>query len=258
MLRKEIIATLRQTFTILGFLALVPVVYWINQARLVENQEFGNYLNWGLMLVLPFLALYLGYMIFDEEDRDRAHEYLQTLPFGKAKLLAIKIIPRALVMLPVFFSPWLKSNVFYWQMDGVCEFLYSLFLPAIILFSGFLLGVSNRRNPFLVTALLLPVLFLVKFGFGSVLTMKLTFGFYFHVMVPAGIETEGVFLNAHRFFYLIGTILPAALPSLVLIPVFTEKTGISGECKAQIMLRKMMVPLLIILVLFALKFLKLW
>lgn len=71
MLRKELIATLRQSLSVLGFLALVPVVYWINQARLADNPDFGHYLNWGLMLVLPFLALYLAYMIFDEETRTK-------------------------------------------------------------------------------------------------------------------------------------------------------------------------------------------
>lgn len=257
MLRKELIATLRQTAAILGFLLLVPVVFWINQARLPDNPGFNHYLDWGLMIVLPFLALYLGYMMFEEEDRDGAHEYLQTLPLRNAKLLALKIIPRAIVLLPVFFTPWLRSNVCYWQIDVVNRFLYSLFLPGIILFSGFLLGISNRRNPFLVTALLVPVLFLVKSGFGSILTMKLTYGFYFSIMEPLGSESELLFTMAHRLFYLVGTILPAALPSMVLIPVFTGKTGISGECKARIMLAKMLIPLLLILALFAMSLLKL-
>ncbi|HPJ28588.1 MAG TPA: hypothetical protein PLM22_06605 [Candidatus Sabulitectum sp.] len=258
MLRKELIATLRQAASVLGFLLLVPAVFWINQARLPDNPDFSHYLDWGLMIVLPFLPLYLAYMMFEEEDRDSAHEYLQTLPLRKAELLALKIIPRAIVLLPVFFTPWLRSNVIYWQIDGVNRFLYSLLLPGIILFSGFLLGISNRRNPYLVTALLLPVLFLVKSGFGSILTMKLTWGFYFSIMEPMGCESEWLFLLAHRIFYLLGTILPAALPSMVLIPVYTRRTGLSGERKAQIMLGKMLIPLLVILVLFTTKLLKLY
>jgi hypothetical protein len=175
---------------------------------------------------------------------------------GKMKLLSVKLLPRIAVLLPVFFSPLFKSTAFYNQMDGFSEFLYSLSLLLIILFSGFLLGISDRRNPFLVTALLLPVLFLVKSSFGSVLSMKLTYGFYFHIMEPFEINNAGVFRMAYRFFYLTGTTLPAALPSLVLIPVFTGKTGLSGECKARIMLGRMLIPILIILVPFLLNFLK--
>lgn len=262
MIRKEILDTLRQACTGLSFLLLVPVIFSINEAALANNPNIDQYMQIGLSFVLPATALYIAYMMFAGEDRDSAMEYLKTLPIADRRFLAIKILPRLILISAAFLTPWARRNLVYWYSDPLNDFLYSTSMPVIITLSGFFLGISNRRNSVLVAAFLIPILFLAKFG-GTIggstaLANKLALCFYRHVMLPTGMDQTWVFRLASRFFYILTTYLPALLPVTVIFHFHRQWDCSSKSVKTQLILGKMVVPLGILLGIYLLNTLRPW
>ncbi len=255
MWKKEITDTLKQTALVLSFLLLMPIIFGINQMRFSgESLSFSWYIDWGMSFLLPILMLYLSYMMFASEDSDGATEYLKSLPVNKWKLLTIKILPRfavivviAFVYHSIFRSDFVHSGRFFYfyYSPGSLSLLKSLTLIITPLFFGFMLGISSRSNVFLALAFLLTVSYFVFAGYNFM--SLLSRHFYrlwwsvFHNTIPSFFVLDSVL----RIF------LPTLLPVLVLIPVFKSWDVSSGTIRSQIMLKRMAVPIALIIALFA-------
>ncbi|MEA3267166.1 MAG: ABC transporter permease subunit [Candidatus Fermentibacteria bacterium] len=268
MWKKEITDTLKQTARVLSFLLIIPLVYGVNQFRLEENMTFFVYTLWGLTFILPILSFILAYTMFASDDSEGAAEYLRSLPVSRWKLLAVKILPRfILFILLMFFCRKVLATFWFgagissvWSAFGVEGFLKNTLIVLTVMAGGFVLGISNRKNPFLILCLLVPVVFLYATlsPYGSILSSKLIWVYYFNFMEPLGIEQLWVF-NLGRFLtYMIGTALPGVLPILVLIPVYRSWDCSSGKVRSERIMKRMAIPLGFIIALYATSELKLF
>jgi len=246
MIKREILNTLRQTALTLSFGLLLPVVYWINEQRLVENKPFGHYAEFGAMTLLVFLVLNLAYTMFASEDKDGAGEYLKSLPIPKLRLLCMKILPRLLVSL--FFLFGYVFTVSPLASRFTTGEYFVVFIPTlVVMLSGFLLGISDRKNPFLAGLLLLPAFYWILSGplaasiAGGIL-MKHTNFIY---------ETTGSSIAQMRFCFdasqLTMNLLPTLLPVAVLLPLYRKWDCSSGKLRSQEMLKRLILPTALIL-----------
>ena len=260
MLKKEILDTLKQTGIVLSFLLLMPIIFGINQMRFGEEQlSFLWYIDWGMRFLIPALLLYLSFMLFANENLNTATEYLQSLPISKWKLLLMKIAPRLVIILivlltysAIFFhtpdhyivnAPW----SLYSSITRLSPQVYILLIILTSLISGFFLGISDRKNPILIIAFALPILFLIlnKVDVPVSFIRKMNYWLYSYF----GNKSYNLMWSILRFSHLY---LPATLPFFALIPVFKSWDASSGKIRSQRILKRMAAPLTLIIALFTL------
>ncbi len=259
MWKKEITDTLKQTGIVLSFLLLMPIIFGINQIRFSgESLSFSWYIDWGMSYLIPFLILYLAYNIFSQEDSDGALEYLNTLPLNNWKLLAIKILPRFVVLssLVLIYESLFRSiqpnhsglstSVLLW---GSLTFLHESSLLLIAMVSGFMLGLSDRKNPFLILAFAVPVLYIVLSRYYLPPSSFFRFFYYFWWKLFGHDRYNFIlwFLSSA-----IQITLPAVIPVAVLIPLYKSWDAFSGKIRSQRILKRMAAPLTLIIALFTL------
>lgn len=255
MLKKEIIDTLKQTALALSFLLLMPLVFGVNQIRFSEESlSFAWYINWGMYFLLPILMIYLSYMIFASEDSGEASEYLKSLPVNKWKLLAIKILPRfviILILLSVYVSLFHENFVhqgryawFFYPGTPAAIFQAVLLILTLLLY-GFMLGISDRKNPILAIAFAIPVLYILL----TDCHFNNSFSYFFYrLWWPHFQHTDiNTFFVLNSIFQIY---IPSVLPILVLLPVFKSWDCSSGRIRSQRILKLMAVPLAIIIALY--------
>ncbi|MCK5787337.1 MAG: hypothetical protein KAH54_12370, partial [Candidatus Sabulitectum sp.] len=185
-------------------------------------------------------------------------EYLRSLPASKWKLLALKILPRLVIAWFVVFlcnrviaSSWWSHGISAtWLGSGLGEFLTRTILPLLLMISGFLLGISDRKNPFLLLAFVMPVLFFQLSG--PVLSRKILMLYYFNFMEPNAITMTWVWQVGRFLAFTIGTIIPSILPVLVVFPLYRSWDCSSGKVRSQRMLKRMAGPLGLIITLYTL------
>jgi hypothetical protein len=250
MIKKEILATLRQTALTLSFGLLLPVVYWINEMRLVENKPFGHYAEFGAMTLLLFLVLNLAYTMFASEDKDGAGEYLKSLPIPKFKLLCMKILPRLLVSLFFIFGYVFIVSPLAGRFT-ISEY-FVVFIPVlVVMLSGFLLGISDRRNPFLAGLLLLPAFYWILTGpVAAHIAWGILIGhtnFIYEITGSSIVQMRFCMIVSQGFVNLLPTLLPVA----VLLPLYRKWDCSSGKLRSQVMLKKLLLPTALILVITA-------
>ena len=259
MWRKEITDTLKQTALVLSFLLLIPIIFGINQLRLAENTTFFSYTIWGVTLIIPLLVIHLAYNMFASEDSDGALDYIRSLPVNKWKLLAAKVLPRLLlawfvVLLcnKISVSSWWSHGIqVFWLGSGPEGLLTNTFMPLLVMISGFLLGISDRKNPFLLLVFIIPILFFALSASGSILSNRILMLYYFNFMEPNAITLTWVWYVGRLLAFTIGVIIPSLLPVLAVLPVYKSWDCSSGKVRSQRMLKRMTGPLGLLIVLYA-------
>jgi hypothetical protein len=105
MLKKEIINVLKQTSYFLLAVLILPGILLVT--TIVNDvsyfQLFFPLLQYGLL----FWALFMGISLFSSEQGQRGMEYLLSLPYTRLRLIGLKILPRAFVVLALYFACWL-------------------------------------------------------------------------------------------------------------------------------------------------------
>ncbi len=255
MWKKEITDTLKQTALVLSFLLLIPVVFGINQMRFQQDLYFPWYIDWAMAFLIPILLLYLSYMMFSSEDSDNALEYLKTLPIKKSTLLVIKLLPRfAAVFMLVFvyqilfrcFVPMEQGFSWFNLFSGSWSVTHFTILILVGLFSGFILGISDRKNPFLAIALAIPVLYIfLSHGWVPSSFLRFMYHAWWQVFQHDRYNDILWFLSLTFQVY-----LPSVMSLLVLIPVFKSWDMSSDKVRSQKILKRMAAPLLLIICLY--------
>lgn len=252
MWKKEIVDTLKQTGFVLSFLLVIPVVFWINSMRLTDNQSFMHYAVAGIVLSFLMLILTLAYQMFSREDSDNASEYLKSLPFSRWKLLSVKILPRLGViwififayLCFVWFPPaQISSSDEFFRIGLIStELLIVSTFSLMVMLSGFLLGISDRRNPVLITAFLLLILY--PLFPGLMLAIRLFENVLMHqrnqLLILTSINTT--------------ILLPTVISLCILIPLYKSWDCASGKIRSQRMLKRMVIPTALIAALWGLAF----
>lgn len=246
MYKKEFIATLKQTVVILSFLLLIPIIHLVNETRLPGGtSSLGTYMMNGGFLCFALLTAGLAYMMFSSEDNDDALEYLKALPISKIELFKIKVLPRlAILLIPAF-------AIFLWValMPRVTaiEVIFLTIIPIsltilLALFLGFLLGLSDRKNPILIGSITLITAYPIFFG--SILTQKASR--YILNQTQADIP---IYLYALVHFIII--IAPVLITLYLLLPIYRLWDCTSGKVRSQAILKRLAVPTIAIVVLIA-------
>jgi ABC-type transport system involved in multi-copper enzyme maturation permease subunit len=120
MLKKEISDALKRWAESLLFLLAIPVTFAFDRFVIKSGMEFSELTLAVAYFTLFFFSIYAGVSIFQSEKKDRAFEYLFSLPVSKLKILLYKILPRFILlglmivlflvlMEPVFYNPLVPS-----------------------------------------------------------------------------------------------------------------------------------------------------
>lgn len=99
MLKKEIKDTLKTLGHCLFILLLLPMAMLMKRHIFHAQWEISGIFEPVYVAIVLLFAAYSGVSIFQTEKKDRALEYLLSLPVSKGKILAIKVLPRLTVLL---------------------------------------------------------------------------------------------------------------------------------------------------------------
>ncbi len=94
MLRKEARDALKRFIESLIVLAVIPFMYVGDKLIMHVGLDYTSLLHTGFVITLIIYAVYAGATIFQSERKDRAFEYLFSLPLSRWKILLTKILPR--------------------------------------------------------------------------------------------------------------------------------------------------------------------
>lgn len=94
MLRKEIRDALKRFVESLVVLAVIPFMYLWDKLLMKIGLDYASLIDTGFVITLLFYAVYAGATVFQAERKDRAFEYLFSLPLTRRRVILAKILPR--------------------------------------------------------------------------------------------------------------------------------------------------------------------
>jgi hypothetical protein len=200
MLRKEIREALKRFIESLVGLFVVPFVYIGDKLVTKTGLDYASLFQTGILVTLIVYAVFAGATVLRAERKDRAFEYLFSLPLTRRRIILVKIWPRlalllfleavatlingpgfleemGITLLVLFFgSVFLSIGVFSVMMSlfGV-GFMYLIFFRGTHVAALFLqkLGVDlSGRQAALAVQLISAALLLVPLGAAFWLTFK--------------------------------------------------------------------------------------
>lgn len=151
---KETRETLRQTAFVMSFFVLVPLMFLLDISVYRTGMTLTEYLSNGMDLFIMITALYLAYNMFKPEEEDGATEYLLSLPIGRMRLLAVKVLPRVAGVLILVLAGWVLYGILLSGGSALgCIFMnwrsglvYMILLMVFIQGCGFTLGLVGRTS----------------------------------------------------------------------------------------------------------------
>ena len=129
MLKKEFRDTLMTLGHCLLMLIIIPMAMLLNWHVFHSQWEVSGIWQPVFTAIVVLFALYSGISIFQSEKRDRALEYLLTLPISIRKIVAIKIFPRLVLLVLLIAAGGIFAIFKNIAVDGVS--LIVLFLIAV-------------------------------------------------------------------------------------------------------------------------------
>lgn len=94
MLRKEIRDALKRFVESLAVLVTIPLMYIGDKLVMKTGLDYTGLIDTGFVITLVICAVYAGGTVFQSERKDRALEYLFSLPLTRRKIILAKILPR--------------------------------------------------------------------------------------------------------------------------------------------------------------------
>lgn len=200
MLRKETTDALKRFIESLVALMIIPFLYIGDKLLTKAGLDFRSLIQTGFVVTLLIFAVYAGATVFQSERKDRAFEYLFSLPLTRREIILAKVLPRlglllflagvativvgrglleeaGITFLLLFFSSlFLSIGVFSIVINlfGV-GLMYIIYLQGQLVFASLLLklGVNftGRHGP-LIAELTSAAVLLVPFGIAFWLTFK--------------------------------------------------------------------------------------
>ena len=200
MLRKEIRDALKRFIESLVVLAVIPFMYLWDKLLMKRGLDYASLIDTGFVITLLFYAVYAGATVFQAERKDRAFEYLFSLPLTRKKIILAKILPRlglllvlvgaatlavggdlpakiAVTVFVLFFSSLFLSL----GVSSIVINLFGVMLMYLIFFQGghvfgYLLlklgGIFASHLGWSVTQIISAAVLLVPFGLAFWLTFK--------------------------------------------------------------------------------------
>ena len=131
MFKKELRDASKQFLECLVLLLVVPVAFVFDKCVIHFGWRMPDIFNYLLLIVLVIYSLCAGTLVFQSEKKDKAFEYLLSLPLSRPQILAYKIIPRLtflFVLLGTSIIFPLFKNALMNGFNLIVLFLISLFL----------------------------------------------------------------------------------------------------------------------------------
>jgi ABC-type transport system involved in multi-copper enzyme maturation permease subunit len=99
MLRKEAREALKRFIESLVALLIIPFIYIGDKLFTKIGLDYASLIQTGFFFTLVIYAVYAGATVFQAERKDRAFEYLFSLPLTRRKIILSKILPRLALLL---------------------------------------------------------------------------------------------------------------------------------------------------------------
>lgn len=99
MFKKEVWDALKRGMECFIILGAVPVAYIFDQFVLKYNWEFNDIFEAVFFVTIVLFSVYAGATLFQSEKKDRAFEYLFSLPLSRIKILLLKLLPRMIILI---------------------------------------------------------------------------------------------------------------------------------------------------------------
>lgn len=163
MYKKEFLDTLRVFLQSLLVLLVIPIALALDWYLFHAQWQLAGIIQPVILGIILFFAAYGGVTIFAMERKDRALEYLLSLPVPKSRILFAKILPRLLFLLVLIACGSVLGVMTSPVMDGI-----SVLIVFIVALSLSLSGES------IFNALIGVVLVNVIFYYSSIITSYLT------------------------------------------------------------------------------------
>ena len=99
MLKKEAWDALKRELECLLILGAVPLAFLWDRLFMKFKWGFRDIFSGIFITTVIIYAVYAGASIFQSEKKDRAFEYLFSLPVSRTKILLIKLVPRITILI---------------------------------------------------------------------------------------------------------------------------------------------------------------
>lgn len=131
MLKKESLEALRRLVESMLVLFAIPLALLWDRFVIKFGWDFSDIFHVVLTATVVVFAVYSGATIFQSEKKDRAFEYLYSLPVSRFEILKIKIFPR-FVMLLVLIVILAFFTGFESGFDNGITFLFLFFISIFL------------------------------------------------------------------------------------------------------------------------------
>ncbi len=130
MLKKEVWEAIKKELECLLILGVVPLAFLWDRWVMKFNWGFRDIFTGVFTTSVIIYAVYAGATIFQQEKKDRAFEYLFSLPVSRSKILLMKLVPRMiiLVLLAIILKLFFKIEMEDWGITFLVLFFVSVFL----------------------------------------------------------------------------------------------------------------------------------
>jgi hypothetical protein len=142
MLKKEILDSLKIFGECLLLLIAVPLAYLFDKLFIHFGWSFSEIFNFVYVTIMVVYPVAAGLTLFQSEKKDRAFEYLFSLPLSRLKIITYKILPRLSLLLLLIIASLLISIFRYPLMNGFnLIVLFSISATLSLSISSFGIGV---------------------------------------------------------------------------------------------------------------------
>jgi ABC-type transport system involved in multi-copper enzyme maturation permease subunit len=130
MLKKEAWDALKRELECLLILGVIPLAFLWDRFIKKFDYEFRDFFSAIIIASVILYAAYAGATVFQSEKKDRAFEYLFSLPVSRSKILLMKILPRLviLIFLVLILVLFFKLNLSAFGIAFLLIFFVSAFL----------------------------------------------------------------------------------------------------------------------------------
>ena len=99
MLKKEFLDASKRLLECLLILVAIPVSFVWDKVVIKFGWEFSEIFIGTFITIVVIFSVYSGATIFQSEKKDRAFEYLLSLPISRLRIIINKILPRISILL---------------------------------------------------------------------------------------------------------------------------------------------------------------
>ncbi len=176
MLRKEITESIKRFLECSVIFVGIPIAYLLDEFIIKFGFEFKD-IFLGLFLVAVFFySAYSGITILQAEKKDRAFEYLLSMPISRSKIMLIKIFSRLTILLLLIF-------ILNFVMDSQSYLIVSLWLAGLF--------VASVTLSFVIDSIFLGIIS----AFITIGIISLNYGILFFFSCKLGITEPNLHLD---------------------------------------------------------------